>query len=353
MSFLFTMLLWAVALAAKVVERPITYLSSDQHGDTITLSGLLSIPEKKEPKGIILLPHFTIAANKEAPSVKPTGEATLFRDDYILVMPDYIGYGVTHERIHPYLAGELTARNTVDMLLAVTPVLDSMDLAIPMDSIYILGFSQGAAVALWTLRLIEEKYADKIYVKHCFLGCGPHDVASTYDAYIQSRHTSFPALIPMLVLGTSEAYNLNLKPSHFFTEAMSDKFTRYIENKKYSILSLFFKMPNHNLSHWLTPQGMDKSEPETKRLYDGLLRSGMVHYPIDGRSDSICPPWLPKAKMYVFHSTNDDIVPFCNSRHLQRCYSHLPNITYDFDKYGSHLASSKAFLRKVKKILAD
>ena len=118
---------WANGSAkSSVWEQVVLYPSHDQFGDTLTLSGKLTVPE--QPKGIILLPHWTISAADEAPSYKLTAEAKDFVEDYVLIMPDYIGYGVTSNRMHPYLHGELTARNTVDMLLYCQSILDSMAL---------------------------------------------------------------------------------------------------------------------------------------------------------------------------------------------------------------------------------
>ena len=87
----------------SVLERVVLYPSHDQYGDTLTLSGKLCVPQDRKPKGIILLPHWTISDAEEAPSHKVTGEAKYFIKDYVLVMPDYIGYGVTGNRMHPYL----------------------------------------------------------------------------------------------------------------------------------------------------------------------------------------------------------------------------------------------------------
>lgn len=336
----------------KSLDRTIFYPSVDQNGDELVLSGRLCIPEMEKPKGIILLPHFTISANEEAPSNKLPVEAKYFKNQYVLVMPDYIGFGVTCDRVHPYLHGELTARNCVDMLLSAQPILDSLSLDIPLDSIYVVGFSQGGVVALWTLKLLEEEYADRIHVKKCFVGSAPSDVATTYDDPIAQNVTGVPAVIPMLVMGTSEAYNLHLQPEDFFSPAMMRIYNKYIKNKNKRMTSLYFLMPNHKISHWMTTQGMDKTQPETERFYEGLLRSSLVHYDIhNNAADSICPAWIPQAPLYVFHSTNDNLVPFQNALHLRRCYQTLPNIIWDFDKYGGHVRSMFTFLSKVQSLL--
>lgn len=337
-----------------ITERVVYYPSIDQFGDTLTLSGKLTIPQNKTPKGIILIPHYTITAESEVPSNKLTYEASYFKDDYILVMPDYIGYGITKERVHPYLHGTLTARNCVDMYLHVQPMLDSLQLGIATDSLYMVGVSQGGAAVLWTLKLIEEEYAGRLHVIRCFAGSGPYDVAATYDDGMLTNYTFLPLTIALLTVGTDAAYGLQLNTDSFFTSPMRKIYKRYIEPKKEPITSLFFKMPNHKVSYWLTAYGMDKTRPESRRMYEGLLRSSLVHYPLEDDphpSDSIVPEWTPRTPLYIFHSTKDDVVtPHC-VYHLQRRYPDEPNIVYDIDNYGGHLQSIYTFYPKVKKML--
>lgn len=335
----------------KVCETAVTYRSIDQHGDSLLLSGLVSTPIGQTPKGIILIPHYTIAADKEAPSNKATGEAKYFRDDFVLLMPDYIGYGITKDRPHPYLHGELTAHNCVDMVLGVQHVLDSLNVTIPRDSIYIVGYSQGGASALWTLKLIEEHYADRLHVKYCFAGSGPYDVASSYDEAVTLNRSGLPATIPFLTIGTDVAYDLHLNREKQFTQATIRILDEYILSKNHGIASLYFRMLNHTVTHWMSDYGRDKSQPETARLYKGLLRSSLVHYPVNDHplgQDSICPSWPWTTPTYIFHSTNDDIVPVLNALHLRRCYGNRPNVTFDIDKFGNHMRSSKIFLKRVQ-----
>ena len=329
-------------------EHVLLYGSVDQHGDSLVLSGKISVPD--DPKGIILLPHFTVASNDEVPSTSTTIEAKYLMDDYVLVMPDYIGYGASRDRVHPYLRGDLTARNCADMYFASLPVLDSMGVRLAKDTLSIVGFSQGGASALWTLKLLEEEYSDRVHVKQCLVGSAPYDVAATYDVAVSQNKVGMPMVIPMLVMGTSEAYDLHLKREMFLTKYMNDRYDSYVARKEQSFVVLYFKMLNHRVDKWLTAYGADKTQPETRRLYDGLLRSSLVHYPLDTcevGQEVICPNWRPKAEVYVFHSYTDRIVTFRCAEHLRRCWGEMPNVTYDFGDYGSHLRSSKAFYPKV------
>ena len=75
---------WA---AKPVSEQVLLYPSVDQFGQTITLSGKVSIPRNRTAKGIILVTHYTIYSLEEAPSVAKVAkgiESKMFYKDYIL-----------------------------------------------------------------------------------------------------------------------------------------------------------------------------------------------------------------------------------------------------------------------------
>ena len=352
-TFLLCPFLAMTAGTPSVVEKVVEYTSVGPRGEQIRLSGKVSVPMKSQPKGLMLIPHFTIGANDEAPSMCTPAEVKVFRDDYVLVMPDYIGFGITRDSIMPYLDGALTARNCVDMLLQVPSVIDSIRSRAYSDTIIIFGFSQGGAAALWTLKLLEEQYADRIHVKACYAGSGPYDVASTYDVAVMTDKVGYAMTIPTLILGTNEAYDLHLSNDYFFTPELQRAYDKFVAPKEKGVLALYFLMNRHRTSYWMTRNGMDKTQPEPQRLYQGLLRSSLVHVPMDTlaiSADTVCVA-PPKAPTYVFHSTEDDIVTFENARHLQQCWSDAPNVTFDFGNHGSHLRSFLVFSHRVRKIL--
>ena len=344
----------AASMAANAREITVTYPSIDQYGDSITLSGMICIPDSK-PKGVILIPHYTIMSKYEAPSIKPTGEAFFFKDDYILVMPDYIGFGVTEELDHPYLAGELTARNCIDMLAILSQTPEAMNSGIALDSIYIVGYSQGGASAMWILKVLEEEYADRYHVKACFAGGGPYDVAVTYDDALTKKKVFAPVVVPLMVVGTDAAYDLHIRREDFFTPAMQEIYDTYVSSKEYSAAQLFFKFRNHHIDHWMSDLAMDPSQPDMQRKYEGLKRSRLVRYPLNERiadQEVICTNWRPKAPLYVFHSTKDNVVTIRCAEHLRQCLGEAENITYDFKNYGSHTHASKwHFFPNVQKML--
>lgn len=326
-----------IACTPKPKEIVLNYWSIDQHGDSILLSGLVSIPDSSRTiQGVILIPHFTIGANREAPSQKIIVEAKRFKNDFICIMPDYIGYGVSADRFPPYLHGELTAQNCVDMVLETQKILAARNITPTSDSIYIVGFSQGAATAVWTLKTIEQQYTDQIKVKACYAAGGPYDVAAIYDAAVQKDRVGAAMTIPLLVMGTSEAYDLNLDRNYFFTYQMNRRFDELIASKRYGYASLYFLLMSHRVSRWLTPAGADKTLHETAKLYQGLQKSSIVNY-----------DWKPRTTCYIMHSTTDGIVPFVAAEKLRHHWGNLTNVTYDFNDYGDHLICRLKFEKKV------
>ena len=63
--------------------------------------------------------------------------------------------------------------------------------------------------------------------------------------------------------------------------------------------------------------------------------------------------WTPKSYLFLFHSTQDDMVPFLNSENLRVEFEsqQLDNIQYDFAPYGNHMTAAVSFFEKVYKSL--
>lgn len=331
-----------------LISTVFTYPSVDQRGDSLTLSGRIHMPDSGRAERIVLCPHYTITANMECPSECGGLEAKyLASDRYVLIMPDYIGYGVTADRVHPYLDIHLTVRNTIDMLTAVQAHLTEQNLNPLSDSILIVGFSQGAAVAIGALKEIEEH--NICPVKKCYASSGPYDVAATFDLCVERDYIGLAFVVPAFVMGTNEAYDLGIHPDTIFTPWMLKRY-HYALSKEHGVPATAFRLGRGKLSKYLTPAGMDKTRGENKRLYEGYLRSSLVH--IYG-GDTVMTDWCPRTPIYLMHSTNDDLVNYECAENLRTMFTRngARNVEYDFGRYGGHVCSMFRFFRKMKREL--
>ena len=185
----------------KAIELAGTYSSVDTEGNPITLSGKVILPADGKFKRYILVSHYTIAANEEAPSQTFSLEGILVNLGYALIIPDYLGYGVTAHMVHPYLVLETTATNVLDMYFQVLPFMQKAGLAPEHDDIYLMGYSQGGAVTMGVQHMIETRYADRIKIRRVFAGGGPYDVKATYDNFIETNDASYPCAVPLMTQG--------------------------------------------------------------------------------------------------------------------------------------------------------
>lgn len=107
----------------SVTSYRLEYLTSDAQGREVRASGLVSVPVKalgaKSP--VLGYQHGTIFTSAEAPSNNAVGSevaVVMASLGYIVVAPDYVGYGVSKGVAHPYLLSGPTAAATLDMLTA-------------------------------------------------------------------------------------------------------------------------------------------------------------------------------------------------------------------------------------------
>lgn len=318
------------------------YESVDIHGNPIRVSGKFFYPKNEPMKNLIIVSHYTIGANHEAPSETFSFEGIFAALGYGVVMADYIGFGVTVDSIHPYLQAETTARNVIDMALAVRPFIAERGLQVESDEIILLGYSQGGATTLHVQRLLETypEYEGLFKIKKNYAGAGPYDIARTYDYCVKKDNTGIPCAIPMIIQGMSLGMDKPLDMSYFFKEPLLSNYTDWLNSKQYTVNQISTLIGVNRLSAILTENGIDRTKAETARFYLELTQN------------SIPRSFKPKAPLYMFHSEDDPTVPFVNSQLMQRQFKQSsPNVEYDFDHYGNHMKGAIKFLLKVAKEL--
>ena len=173
-----------------VRSHRVTYVSSDKHGQPVTASGLISVPLK--PPGarspVLSYQHATTFHDDQAPSNKveavepPIVLASL---GYIVVSPDYVGFGASKGVQHPYLIAAPTARVVIDMLNAAQTWRWQNRVA-DNGQLFLAGYSEGGYATMAAHRAIElENGALKTRLQAAVPGAGPYDVLETLDEQLE------------------------------------------------------------------------------------------------------------------------------------------------------------------------
>ncbi|MEO3784725.1 alpha/beta hydrolase [Actinocorallia sp. B10E7] len=222
----------SAALPSAAANRLVTYTSQGVGGKKIKVSGTVSVPEGRAPRGgwpVISWAHGTTGtADVCAPSADTPGgpvhdyvsitAAYLDRwvaRGYAVVQTDYEGLGT--EGGHPYMNGESAANTVVDMVHAAR----ALDHRIGRDW-FAIGHSQGGQAALFSAA--AQPRTGQLNLKGAVaLAPGGYGLSQTVD-YIQSRLPGAQyalAFLPTLITG-AEAADPSIVPEELLTEAASD-----------------------------------------------------------------------------------------------------------------------------------
>ena len=328
----------------KVIEIAGTYPSIDTNWDSITLSGKVILPKGRKPKRLILVSHYTVCSNAEAPSNCFSLEGMLVPLGYGLIIPDYLGYGITANQVHPYLVMDLTARNVLDMYLAVRPWLKAVNLEPEQPEIMLMGYSQGGANTMAVEYLIENEYwsdsdPQQVKIHRVFAGGGPYDVKATYEGFVNTDTASYPVAVPLVVQGMILGNKLQMDMQDLMQPWLYEHLDEWINSKKYTsgqINKFIGTKVTHEL---LTPKAMDQKTWEVSELQKAMVANSITSY-----------HWTPEAAVYIMHSMDDETVPFTNATRAKATWTSA-NITYNFGHYGPHVMTCLRFIYSVKALL--
>lgn len=279
----------------------IRYHTKDPRGNPVIASGIISYPKNGEFKGVIVGEHYTMAAKRDAPSqAMYTIESFYAFLGYVVISPDYIGLGATADLPQPYLNVKSAGQVSADMLFAAREYMDSIQKPIKKE-IYIVGYSEGGAVALSFQKMAEEQYADEIPIKRVIAGGGPYDLTAFFKYCIETDKTGFPCSIPLAVVGLDYGDNLQLDYTKVFQGPLLQHYKEWICSKDYNTTAINKYINSYILSEFMHPD-MFKPEmnPEFNKLCDSFKKNSLID-------------WTPRNPLLLVHGEADTYVPFLNA----------------------------------------
>ncbi|MBM3672674.1 MAG: alpha/beta fold hydrolase [Actinobacteria bacterium] len=188
----------------------VMYTTLDLNDNVIPVTGVIVVPEAKAPSGgfpVLSWAHGTngmadeCAASLEPAEAAPQANA-LLAQGWLVVATDYQGEGTPG--LHPYIAGENAARDTIDIVRAA----GSFKPAKAGPDYVAWGHSQGGHTAMHVLR-ISEDYAPDLTLHGVVAGAPPSQFNLLYDFLITS---DFKHYLLMAAGGLHAAYGDEAAP---------------------------------------------------------------------------------------------------------------------------------------------
>ena len=183
----------------SVTAYRLEYLTSDADGNEVRASGLVSVPQK--PAGatspVLGYQHGTLFRDAEAPSnnaVASEVAVVLASLGYIVLAPDYVGFGASRGTRHPYLLAAPSAAATVDFLTAARTWRGQANVA-DNGQLFLTGYSEGGYVTLAAHRALQAGNSPHLQqLRMVVPGAGPYDVQTTMDGLVNLVRQEQPVI---------------------------------------------------------------------------------------------------------------------------------------------------------------
>lgn len=267
----------------------------------IEASGLVCIPEGPGEYPVLSFQNGTNTVNAYCPSefvINPAYQMIeiVASMGYVVVIPDYPGFGQSSDIAHPYLIEEPTTQSIVDMLHAVREMGNT---EFPETTIrneyYIIGYSQGGWATLALDKALETKNQGDFNLKGSACGAGPYNLVSLFEEMMNVVSYPMPVYIGYIV----NAYSVY----HQFTNPVSDILRQPYDSR---LATLY----NGNLD---SDQINGQLTPVIKDLFTADFLSGFASAPEyssvrDGLTANSVAAWNTQVPLYLVHGGGDTSV---------------------------------------------
>ncbi len=223
---------------------------------------------------------------------------------YVVVMPDYLGYGESSLDFHPYLDVQSMADVAIDGLRAARHFLQTQGVSIS-GKLFLTGYSQGGHSAMATQRVMERDHAQEFAITATAPMAGFYSLSATFVDAIDAPTDLGTVLFAFGLTGLQRVYG-----------------------DVYGSAALAFQTPWASGVEGLLPGTLDlpdlfaqgKLPPQALTGADGLLTDA---YAIALKNDANSGvrrrlaqndliDWTPKAPMTMCHGGRDTVVPAKN-----------------------------------------
>jgi len=189
-------------------------------GEEIEASGLVCVPGTAGEYPVLSFQNGTNTVNAYAPTefvTNPPYQLVEFIASmgFVVVIPDYPGFGSSTQIPHPYMIAEPTVASIVDMLRALTESSESEFPGITIkNEYYLLGYSQGGWATLNLHKAMELEYTGEFNLNGSVCGAGPYNMFDLFLRMVNASTYPMPSYLGYII----NAYSVY----HQFTNQVSD-----------------------------------------------------------------------------------------------------------------------------------
>ncbi len=182
------------------------------YNDLIEASGLVSVPATPGEYPVLSFQNGTNTVNDNCPSENPLDYFYQLAEyiasmGFVVIIPDYPGFGSSADVPHPYLIAEPTTQSIVDMFRAVSEAGDTKFPGITVkNEYYLMGYSQGGWATMSLHRSLEVDHPLEFNLEGSVCGAGPYNMYNLFLGISSLSTYPMPSYLGYIINAYSE-YN--------------------------------------------------------------------------------------------------------------------------------------------------
>jgi len=268
----------------------------------IQASGLVCVPKTPGNYPVLCFQNGTNTLHSECPTENPEDDLFSILESvasmgFIVVVPDYIGFGASSQIPHPYLHAASTTQSIIDMLRAVKEFGSQEKIvAKPTNDLYIFGYSQGGWATMHLQKAIEKNYSSEFSLKASSCAAGPYSI-EYMNEFITAK-TTYP--MPYFLTYLLNAFTVNGFITNPITDFIQAPYAAKISglyDGKHSGGTINSELTT-TMSTLLTNEYRTGFATNTKFA---SIRSAFIANSIE--------PWAVTTPTRLYHGQNDEFIP--------------------------------------------
>lgn len=298
----------------------VSYRTVAPDGAEAIASGLLLLPQKSGGSSPVLsVQHGTISAQAQAPSRFNLAMPATYSGDtlvglvaaslgYVVVMPDYLGYGDSSDMFHPFVQADSLAAASIDMLRAARTALQQLGVA-TNGQLFLAGYSEGGYATLAMQREIESALAAEFSLTASESGAGPYDLSGTARSILQEPDLAGwtdPAYLAFLLIAYDTYASNPSGLDYYFTPLALNCVGNYFSSGWYGTTDTgsFDACVNSTMTADILTStflnAYNNNDASVAALQQDLAANDIYD-------------WSPQVPTRLFYSLNDEVVPAANT----------------------------------------
>lgn len=275
----------------------------------IMASGLVCVPKTAGNYPVLSFQNGTNTLHSECPTENPKSMNLSIMESvasmgFIIVIPDYIGFGASSNMGHPYLQAEPTTQTLLDMLRAVTEfgTVDEI-VAKPTKDLYLFGYSQGGLATMQLQKAIEKNYSTEFNLMASSCAAGPYSIEYMNNWITAKTDYPMPYFLTYLLNSFVSASLIPNPMSDLIQAPYAAKIPGLFDGKHSGTsinAELTTKMTNLLTSEYRTGFA-------TNPKFAGV-RSAFTANSVE--------PWLISTPTRLYHAANDEFIPVSLSQKM-------------------------------------